>query len=156
MICRKPIVLVRRYGRVINKTAIDLMERVFFQQFSRNHARLDSEISRVAQELKDMETIVSDTTQSLSTIRNLENIRKKVVLGTRDYQELVATSQRYSIFDCSHSSFFCCSTPSIDIYRKIRSSILGKEKEQNLSQEETEAELSRLTVPKPDPSRACK
>ena len=156
MICRKPIVLVRRYGRIINKTAIDLMERVFYQRFSQNHARLDSEITQVAQEVKNIETGDSGTLQSPSTVRSLDRIRKKVVVGARDYQKLVATSQRYFIFDCSHCLFLCCSTPSIDIYRKIRSSILGKAKEQNLSQEETEAELSRLTVPKPDPSRACK
>ena len=155
MLCRKPIVLVRRYGRIINKTAIDLMERVFYEQFSRSQARLNSEIAQVAQQLKDTEPHVSDKNQNLSIIQNLKNIEKKVMAGARDYQELIAMCQRYSMLDISGGALLCCSTPSIDIYKKIRSAILGKAKEEKLSQEEIEMELSRLTVPKPDPSRAC-
>lgn len=32
MQCRVPITSIRRYGRVINKTNLDLMERAFFQK----------------------------------------------------------------------------------------------------------------------------
>ena len=157
MLCRQqPIVSVRRYGRIINKTAIDLTERVFYQRFSQNHARVDAEIAQLAWELKDIETSGSGTLKSPSTVHDLDRIRKRAVIGAEDYKELIVVSQRYSVLVCSHGLLFCCSTPSIDIYRQIRSSVLDKAKEEELSQEEIDAELSRLTVPKPDPSRACK
>ena len=47
-------------------------------------------------------------------------------------------------------------TPSLDIYQKIRSSILGKSIEEELSPEETAEKLESVTVPVPDNTRACR
>lgn len=44
MKCRTPIVNIGRYGRIINKTAIDLMERAFFQKFEARMRNINSKL----------------------------------------------------------------------------------------------------------------
>lgn len=55
MVCRAPIVCIHRYGRIINKTAIDLMERSFFQKFEAKFARLKNNADNVASEIELIE-----------------------------------------------------------------------------------------------------
>ena len=91
IICRAPIVFVRRYGRIINKSAIDLMERVFFQHFESKFGKLKLRLDKTANELDTLGSSRTDR-DNRNLIKNIQSVRDRINAIASEYLQMVDDS----------------------------------------------------------------
>lgn len=156
MHCRAPIVMTKRYGRVINKAANDLMEQAFVHNFEVQWSRLVQK----SEEITGQATAVGDFAGRIE-LGEYQNLilaaldkLKRAATAFITLKEKMMTQKSDSPF--SESPCSLSRTPSRDLYHKMESFILGNCHEEGLSGEETTARLQALLLPKPDLTRTCK
>ena len=88
MICRTPVVCVYRYGRIINKTAIDLVERSFYQSFERKFSELKTKLDDASASLEAHGAQGDFVSQQ----KHLRSIQKQVGEATASYLQLAEHS----------------------------------------------------------------
>lgn len=154
MMCRTAIVCLFRYGRIINKTAIDLMERSFFQIFEEKYRHYHEALNKLNTDVSRMGAQRTDLLPGEER-KELAKIQKQCMEISSNFMNLVGESAQSFVCTLSISKLLF-RTPSSNVYKKIRSFILGNSQRDQESKEEIERKLKSLPVPKPDITRACR
>ena len=119
IICRAPIVFVRRYGRIINKSAIDMMERVFYQHFETKFGHLKLRLDKTANELDTLQGSKNDKGDR-NLVRNILSIRHQINAIAPEFLQLLDNSNKYVLLYC-----LTCPSPSNDCCRDMQYAFLA-------------------------------
>eukprot|EP00210_Caulerpa_lentillifera_P007090 g6783.t1 len=136
MKCRAPIVNIGRYGRIINKTAIDLMERAFFQRFGSRMSDLKARLDNLS-----VIPVVNHSSGS---------VKQDIAVFQKQQADLVKLANAFlGLVNFSQKP------PTKNLYEKTRSYVLGLGKNEEITADEMNEHLEMLPVPRPDQTRSC-
>eukprot|EP00210_Caulerpa_lentillifera_P007100 g6793.t1 len=135
--CHAPIVNVRRYGRVINKTNLDLMERAFYQKCEERLSTLDKKVERAVITWNNSSQGATASTRS-ELSKKQSSVLEKI---EREYTELLTYTQN---------------PPSNEVHEMTKTRIASLLQDQSLSLEQIKQQMSVIAIPQTDPARQCK
>ncbi|CAD7696268.1 unnamed protein product [Ostreobium quekettii] len=129
-LCQRPIMHIRRYGRVVNQKLIDLAERAFFDQYERR-------LSAAWQELRKLEGKVKGICEGGKDKRKINKTKAKIAQNSAAFEKVHA--------DCREIS-----SPKFQLYSRSRTAVREWSAVQGKNVQDIERMIEVFGTHKPD------